>query len=491
MAQNTNSAAFLKLKPLQNTNTGALIEEHKRYWTKYKSDKEAKDLARKQNEAEFERKLNKDTFDKYGGLSGIEAKGYFTEQVMSYKKANSEKWLDLSKKALAGDEDSMVLYEQEKEKLKNLIEGSVAVSTKVGELQKQKADGTFNEFRDKDLSNFVEQIGKSNYYLDPVSGMYRIVDPKNSETLLEIDPKRLTNEFLSASFNEKINLGEIGSEIAGTINLENINGTKQVSALNKRSAIEKIRQEMKANENLYISYSKSKKVPNNTDFDKLTDIELTNLASDFYTDHVVDNFDPIDNSQTQDARESTRLTQEQNRRLKAEADAKKKEEEESAGTISVSEGVDGNRLSGGDRLHADGVPTIDLDDPANSKLYGIKGGISNTFTVGNKNTTRTVDQIIINKDGSVVLLGKELTEVPVGLANETTGLRKTETVEKEFQVKGDGKIGSFLSGAGHDGLPKLLDDIKTAEDEFKKKKGGNEEVVKETNEERKKRLGLK
>jgi hypothetical protein len=486
MAQNTNSAAFLKLKPLQNTNTGALIEEHKRYWTKYKSDKEAKDLARKQNEAEFERKLNKDTFDKYGGLSGIEAKGYFTEQVMSYKKANSEKWLDLSKKALAGDEDSMVLYEQEKEKLKNLIEGSVAVSTKVGELQKQKADGTFNEFRDKELDNFLSQIGKSNYYLDPEQGKYRILDPKNPNVLLEIDPKKLTNDFLSASFNEKISFGDVGSDIADTITLDDVDGSKFITEKTRRDAILKSKQELQANGNLYLSYAKQNNLEK--DFDDLSETELNDLAKKYSEEHVLTNLATKDASQLQESRESSLATQRQNRRLKAEEDAKKKEEEEGAGQISVAEGKDDNQLRKSDRIGSKGVsaqPVSTIEDK--SKLYNIKGGISNTFTVGNKKTTRTVEQLAVEEDGNIVLLGRELTEVPSKTKFDSNDQPEMETVEKEFQVKGDAKINSFLSGADHDGLPKLLSDIKTAQDEFKKKKGGTD-VVDTDNETTKKEI---
>ena len=77
MPQQTTAAAFKQLKPLQGSNTGAIVQEHIRYWTKYKDDQEARGLAQKSKEAEFKRKRDGKSFENYQGLAGIEAKGYF------------------------------------------------------------------------------------------------------------------------------------------------------------------------------------------------------------------------------------------------------------------------------------------------------------------------------------------------------------------------------------------------------------------------------
>ena len=472
MPQNTNASAFTRLQPLQNSNTGALIEEHKRYWRKYKDDKEANDLSAKANENEFQRKLKKDSFEKYEGLSGLESKGYFTEQVMNYKKENSDYWLDISRKALSGDDDAIALYSQEKEKLQNLIDGSVAVSAQVAKLQKMKADGTFNPIRDKDLADFIEQMGKSNYYLDPKLGKYRIIDKNNPNVLLEIDPKKLTNEFLSSTFHPNIELGTIGTDIASTIKLDDVNGSKSVSDSNKNNAIEKIRQEMKANENLYATYSMSKANPNNKNFDDLSDIELTKLASDFYTDHVFSNFATKDNSLANQSKRADLVSKglEQDKKRKALLD--EDEDEENKSNISVAEDGKGNQLSGNSiKKGASSQPVSTLEE--DSKLYNIKGGLSFSSTKGNKNTTRTVTQIIEKEDGTIILVGEEEVVQPTG---ETTGQGSKkkpvmETVTKNFQIVGDTKINAFLSGAGHGGLGSLMDGLEKAKSTHKNKDG--------------------
>lgn len=433
MPQNTTSAAFTRLRPLENTNTGAIVEEHIRYWEKYKDDKEAAALARKAKANEFQRKVAKQNFDTYAGLSGQDADGYFREQIVNYKNENAEKWVDLAKRVNVGDEDAIILYAQEKEKLGNLINASKVVAAKSEELVKQKADGTFNEHLDQDLLDFNEQLAKSNYALDPKLGKFRIYDKNNPEVLLEVDPLKLTNEYLNANFNKPVDFTATGSTLAKGL-LDSIDGNKLITRdtdiRGTQLALNEFSQDPILAKSWYRDQQRKGLNTNKKSFEELDDVEFNNLASSFYQQSIKPNIsETVKDTELEDAAKrqalrNAKLEEQRKRQLlkKGAKDAAK-----DANTVSIATVESGDKVKGIIVKY----PTTAIGD--DDTIYTIKGdGVTIEEVTGDKETRTTYTNFVRGKDG-IIAIGNEVVKTPVlDEDGEPTG--KFQEVETEVVV---------------------------------------------------------
>jgi hypothetical protein len=412
--QGTTAAAFTRLRPLEGTNTGAIVEEHIRFWEKNKGDKEAAKLAREAKANEFKRKVAKQTFDTYKGLEGQEAAGYFTEQIVNYKNENAEKWVDLAKKINTGDENAIILYAKEKEKLRNLINASKVVAAKSAELVKQKADGTFNEHLDSDLLDFNEQLARSNYALDPKLGKFRIYDKNNPNVLLEVDPLKLTNEYLSANFNQPVDFTSTGSRLAKGL-LDSIDGNKQITQeTNVRGvqlALNEFSQDPVIAKSWYRDQQKKGLNSNTKTFEELDDGEFNNLAASFYQQSIKPNIsETTKDTELEDAGKRQALIN-----AKLEAQRKRqllkkgaKEATEGETTIEITTTEEGNTISR--EITASGQPVS--TEILGETMFTIKGGFSVDEVEGDKDTRTTYTNFARGKDG-IVAIGTKTTKTPV------------------------------------------------------------------------------
>ena len=404
MPQSTTSAAFIRLRPLEKTDTGFIVEEHIRYWKKYKDDKEAAKLAREARENEFKRKIAKQNFDTYKGLSDIEAEGYFIEQITNDFDKNAERLADLGKLADSGDQTAMIQFEQEKRKYRNYIKASVAVAEKSKELAVQKATGIYNEHLDKDLLDFTEQIARSNYALDSRTGKFRIYDKKNPRVLMEIDPLRLTNEYLNASFNEPVDFTATGSTLAKGL-LDTVDGEKLVTEDTKirgiQLALNEFTQDPILAKSWYRSQQNSGAITNKKLFEELDDVEFSNLATSFYEKAIKPNISEV----TKDTSVKDAIDRE---RLAALRKKRKEEDVKGVATISITTTEEGDTISA--EITAKGQPVS--TELLGETMYTIKGGISIDEVKGDRETRTTYTNFARGKDG-IVAIGKEVVKVPL------------------------------------------------------------------------------
>lgn len=407
MATSTNSSAFLRLKPLENTNTGSIVQEHIRYWTKYKDDTEALELSRKAKENEFKRKKNGEDFAMYDGLSGIEAKGYFTEQIIKYKEANAEKWLDLSKRVGEGDDDAKIKYAQEKEKLNNLINASTVVEEQSKKLYEQKKSGHFNPYLDQGLSDFVDTLSKSNYVLDPNLGKFRIYDKENPKVLLEVDPLALSSDFLNSSYNKSVDFTTTGKTLGKDL-LNTIDGNEQITPETRIKGIQLAKNQLDQDQTLakswYLSQKKNGKIKNTKQFEELDKNELVDLAGNFYEGAILPNItETTKDTRLDDAIKNETLAEKIRNRKKAE-----EEEKESKSNIFVTSDEDGNDIRRQETLG--GLPRVS-DYLVNDKLYTIKGEATTQDVKGNTTTTTTYTNLGMGKNGVVAIGTRTVSEL--------------------------------------------------------------------------------
>lgn len=447
MPQKTTSAALIQLRPLEKTNTGAIVEEHIRYWKKVKDDKEAAKLAREARENEFKRKIAKDNFDTYKGLSDIEADGYFKEQIINDFDQNAERLADLGKLATSGDRTAMIQFEQEKRKYRNYIKASVVVAGKTKELAAQKAAGTYNEHLDKDLLDFTEQIARSNYALDPKTGKFRIYDKKNPRVLMEIDPLKLTNEYLSANFNKPVNFTTTGTTLAKGL-LDTVDGERIITGDTKTRGVQlasnQFTQDPILAKSWYRSQQDSGAITNKKLFEELDDVEFSNLATSFYEQAIEPNISEI-TKDTALEDEAKRLEILRKRQLLRKGEREAQEAQKGVATINVTTTEEGSAISAEITATGQPVSTEILGDT----MFTIKGGFSIDEVEGDKETRTTYTNFARGKDG-IVAIGKKVVKVPVldedgEPIRDSNGVLKFKEETITFVEKNKTKLGDIAT----------------------------------------------
>ena len=250
--QNTNAEALIRLRPLQNTNIGAIVEEHVRYWKKTRDAEQAEKLAQKAKEQEFNRKVNKDTFEIYSGLQPEENAGFLNDQIIGNFEKNKPYYMALAKESARGNIDARLALADEKRKIQSAVKINQTYSAKIKELEDQKAKGIFNEVLDSDIERFKNSITKGKYKLNPdwtldiyspaledelkssSSGLFKDGIVKlNSSTLFN-------NDFLNSTFNKKADFVKNGKAIATNL-LDKIDGNEQITPKTKIDGIKLVR----------------------------------------------------------------------------------------------------------------------------------------------------------------------------------------------------------------------------------------------------------
>ena len=165
MPQNTNSSAFLKRKPLENTNIGSIVEEHIRYNNKVKSDEEAKRLAREASEREFRRKLSNDRKKDLPELAVGDAEGYYKDQRVKVFEQEASELADLKKKYIQnGDKDALQKLDQRAQFYKSANETTKAFQ-EYGKYILENKENLFNPDLDQEKIDRFDKLSKGNYIL--------------------------------------------------------------------------------------------------------------------------------------------------------------------------------------------------------------------------------------------------------------------------------------------------------------------------------------
>src|SRR5690606_10220980 len=198
--QGTNAAAYNQLRPLENTNLGAILEEHTRYYQKRKDDLDAIEQAEKAAQAKFMAARNKEAVDLYDGIQPTESEGYLNAQIISAFERNKDNYKDLAQAYANGDLDAGLQLKEIKKKYENLVLTNTTYSKKAQERANLKKEGIYNEYLDAETDAFGNAIAKSLFKINDDLSV-DVYDPSQKEVTKLPNGALLNNTYLQSSYH--------------------------------------------------------------------------------------------------------------------------------------------------------------------------------------------------------------------------------------------------------------------------------------------------
>lgn len=302
MTQNTNSIAGLKLQANKSNNIGRIVEEHIRYWKKEKDQEEAKLLARRAREQEFNYKANNKALELYEGINPGDNKGFLNSQIISLYEKKKPEILELSRAIANGDSNAVLKYANLKENFKRLSKINEIYGKKGEEYAKNESN--YNAILDEPIKNFRTSLGKGLYTLNDDFSISVAVEGKNE--LLKINSSSLlNNEYLQSSYSGKPKFKEYGLAVANRL-LNTEDGQRVIDDKNTRNKgilqikgiFEENNVEARSAYGVYVNSLKEKDLKDLTPFEKsllkdqpkfsdLSSIQKTKIADDYYNRNVL------------------------------------------------------------------------------------------------------------------------------------------------------------------------------------------------------------
>lgn len=443
MAQNTNASALIRLRPLENTNTGQLVEEHIRYWRRYKDAGEAQKRAEEARRREFQRKVNKDTFELYDGLTPEENAGFLNAQIIDNFERNKPYYVELAKRASGGDVNAMVQLADEKRKIESATKVNKVYSEKIQALEEQKAKGEFNDVLDTQLDKFKNSLMQGKYRFNPDWSL-DIYDPNDDEIIRLSSSALFNNDFLNSQFNKKADFVGNGRTIAQNL-LDSEDGTKEVTAQTRLDGIRLVKslfgQDNVEARTWFGNAKRDGLVDIQTPFGELSEVEKNQLAETYYDQNVATQLEEIiKDSSLDDAIKRQRLAnlRKTGQRTQQLIDKGNRDADENRTTISASTDEAGNELI----ISSIESGTGEELATGRSRVYNLNGKPITFGVKGNSNTNRTFTSLVKDEStGEVYAIGEEVQKVQVPLTNadgsvqtDANGNEKTTTREQVVPI---------------------------------------------------------
>jgi len=144
-----NAYALTRLQPLKNTDTGNLIEEHIRFWQKYKDEQEAQEQLMKLKQMDYQRKLRADRKKELPEIvDATNVLKYYEHQYYNnvYTPYQNEVY-ELRKRYLDGDESALFRINEinNQMRLLNNINDNISKATDYYQKNYKKANPVFDD----------------------------------------------------------------------------------------------------------------------------------------------------------------------------------------------------------------------------------------------------------------------------------------------------------------------------------------------------------
>jgi hypothetical protein len=234
--QSTNSAALVRLQPLQNVNYGAIVEEHLRYWKDVKDADEAKELARRQAAEDTLAKARKERAAKIPDIAPEDKVGvYQFGYVQAFKDAEDD--IAWNRQMYINTEDPKYLNKL-KEYERQFKAGSTLVGTheeKQKELYSPKGMENFNPHLDQEKRAFFDHI--TNVELAQKDGKIWVPSFEDPDVLEPYSYEEMAAKISNMQWSGNPDLGTIGTTIASRVKPFDNNGNKRVTAEKEREGI--------------------------------------------------------------------------------------------------------------------------------------------------------------------------------------------------------------------------------------------------------------
>jgi hypothetical protein len=418
MAQGTNAAAYKRLQPLQNTNTGSLVEEHIRYWKKYKDEEEAEKLAMDAKRREYESKISEKYDKAVTDLTGTDVIPYFQNSVVEAKEFQAGELARLAKGKTDGDATLSMQYNAKQMEFKQLSTLATDLSAKLKESNAKIQSGTYNKVLDQPMVDLTNAINKGQFVVDKKTLKLRVYSNDGKRVLFDGSSEQLKNEYLSSGFNKPINPDQIGEEISQGIVLPDDNGNMQWTPKSERLAIIKVGSRLENDPTLMETYKRMNKIYKPTE--ELSPLEKNTLSAKFFEDHVRGGVKTKDNSYANANVKSSIYKRNfdianTNRKIQEKLDAMP--------TIALA-------------TTAGGAPLKSPTKQAKGQAVSAKTGGAQVFTIagegvtitevdGDKETNITYRNIEKDTEGKVTIKGQKVVKEPILAPNgDDTGKTK-------------------------------------------------------------------
>lgn len=416
MPQGTTAAALIRLRPIENNNIGSIVEEHVRYWKKTRDAEEAEEMARQARANEFNRKSQKESFELYNGLAPEENAGFLNDQIVTNFEKNKPYYKALSIEASKGNLDARLALADEKRKIESAVKINKIYSAKIQELEKQKADGTFNDVLDADTDRFKESLMSGKYKLnaDWTFDVYspalesEIKDKSSGLTkdgLIKLNSSTMfNNDFLNSQYNKKADFVKNGKSIAQNL-LDKVNGNERITDATRIDGIRLVKGLLAQDaieSRTWIGTARSRGlIKADTPTGNLSEVEQNLIAEAYYNEFVEPNIQETDNSLANASKREDIATKARNRR-----NAQKEED------LQFSRATNEKGQDVAPDLSKDDADLFNSTLENGGRAFTINNG---EYQVGgvSSNITQEVVGGSIDNDNQLTLLVKRTVEVPI------------------------------------------------------------------------------
>ncbi|QQV91509.1 hypothetical protein M1M25_gp073 [Tenacibaculum phage Gundel_1] len=479
---NGAAAAYKQLQPIKPIQTGAIIEEHIRYWKKYDDAKDAADKARKAKEAEALGKQKAEAFKLYSGLTPEENQGFLNSQIIGNFEKHKSEYAELAKKASRGDVDARLKLQNIKNKIDNITKANKVYGEKAVALAKQKAEGNYNEYIDKPIEDFGNATSKGMYKVNDDWSM-DMYDPTSNEVKKVPSGALLSNEYLNASYNKAPQFQTNGPLIAKTL-LDTADGQKLIDSDTKVKGTRLVKnlfaQDPTEAISWYGKYMKELGVDSyqQKPFSQLSDLEANIIAESYYNQNVLPRIQEVTKDTTlDDANKKAALINKQLEAKKKRLAIRKSNRKDTANIITVATNEKGDILKG---LQAE-YPTTAISPDSEIYIVG-NNGVSLKDVKGDKETESTLTNLVIESNGDVVGLAKKVVKTPIrDSEGDLTGKFDEEIVDEVITNKNElNKFATIIekdNGKKHKNLKQLVNTMAKARAEVAPKVETTREIV--------------
>lgn len=408
MAQSTNAAAYKRLEPLQNTNTGAVVEEHIRFWKKYKDEEEANKLAMEAKKREYESQIAEKYDKAVTGLAGTDVLPYFQDSMVSAMEYQSPELAKLAKDKIDGVPGATLKYDAKVREFKEASGLATALSAKLKESNEKIQSNDFNKVLDQPMVDLTNALNNGQFVVDKKTLKLRVYSQDGKKILFDGSSEQLKNDYLSSGFNKKVDFDTEGTEIAKGIVLPDVNGNIQWTPDLERIGKIKAASKLESDPTLMETYKRMNNIYKPTE--EMSPLEKNTLATNFFENYVRGGVKTKDNSQ---ANANTRSLMNARNVAQANAERELQIKESKLPTLKLATTATGQPVTEKETVQSKGQP---VSSKTSNKIWTnvlINNGGVITTDAGNKKTTLTAKILKISDNGDIKMEAQQLTKTPI------------------------------------------------------------------------------
>jgi len=238
--------AAQQLRPLENSNIGAIFEENIRYWNAVNNKEEALRKTAAAREAEFNRKSLKDAndrIDNYNGnmLEDDDSSGYLNYSVSESLAITNEIEMKNRDAVLNGTPEERFAAMQENLQWRNSTIALSKLNTASNSITENTKEDDYNPALDYKSRELAINIKTGGYALNRANGKMYLKSREKGGEDIEVSQEELLSTIKSLKYSGYTNFDKLGDEASDSISQDKINDNIVTTKSNKELALGKAR----------------------------------------------------------------------------------------------------------------------------------------------------------------------------------------------------------------------------------------------------------